>query len=115
MPSNLTELPGNFDGRHFSTYVDQVKTLRRLKRDDCAAALLLRLLPVIEEEAVSRGPRWPVAPWYYEQLAIIYKKAKRFEDEVGILKRYVDAHACIEEKPFEKLVQRLQKAELGLR
>ena len=29
-----------------------------------------------------------VAPWYYEQLAIIYRKQKRYVDEVTILQRY---------------------------
>lgn len=104
----MAELPGNFDGRHFTTYIPQVKTLRRLGRDDSAAALLLRLLPAVDAEAFAKG--WPIAPWYYEQLAIIYRKAKRPEDEIAILQRYVDAHAGLDEQPFKKLTLRLAKA-----
>lgn len=29
-----------------------------------------------------------VAPEYYEQLAIVFRKKKRFDDEVAILSRY---------------------------
>jgi len=29
-----------------------------------------------------------VAPWYYEQLAIIYSKQKRYTDEIAVLQRY---------------------------
>ena len=34
------------------------------------------------------GPGWGVVPWYHEQLAIIYQKQERLDDEVAGLQRY---------------------------
>jgi hypothetical protein len=64
------------DGRHYSTYVNEVRALRRAGDDDAAAGLLLRLVAAIEREA-----RHPLAGciqvprWYFNQLAAIYRKS----------------------------------------
>ena len=78
--------PGFVGGRHYTTYVEEVRTLKRGKQLDAAIALLLRLVDATEAEALANG--WGVAPWYYEQLAIIYAKTKRVDAEVSILERY---------------------------
>lgn len=39
-------------------------------------------------EVESRLEKWSVAPWYYEQLAISYRKCGNAEAEVSILERY---------------------------
>ena len=80
------EKPGFVGGRHYTTYVDEVRRLKRLGNLDQAEALLLRLIEATEAEA--RANRWGVAPWYYEQLAIIYAKRKLPQAEVSILERY---------------------------
>lgn len=99
--------PGMVDGRHFTEHVDEVKRLRREGKDDEAEVLLLRLVDATEAEAAAEG--MGVAPWYYEQLAIIYNKRKDFDAEVRILERYQgQAHAPGASPP--KLLERLEKA-----
>ena len=73
-------------GQHYSCYVDQVKFFDQHKDYEKAIELLLQLIAVIESEAKESGR--PVATWYYEKLAIIYRKLRRYEDEVAILERY---------------------------
>ncbi len=79
--------PGFVDGRHYSVYVVEVRRLKRVGDLDDAKELLLRLVDATEAEASARGEGW-VAPWYYEQLAIIYRKKKQPADELAILERY---------------------------
>ena len=78
--------PGYVDGVHFTEQVDKIKTLKRAQRTDDATALLLKCVDATESE--SRFEGWGVAPWYYEQLAILYRKEKRLADEVSILERF---------------------------
>ena len=47
---------------------------------------MLALVGATENEA--RANRWPVAPGYYKQLAIIYRKTKQPDKELQILERY---------------------------
>ena len=52
---------------------------------------MLKLTAATESEANVDG--LGVAPWYYEQLAIIsrpHRKEKRYAEEVAILERYND-------------------------
>jgi hypothetical protein len=77
---------GFVDGRHYTAYVEDVRTLKRAGQVEKAITLLLRLVDATEAEAAAN--RWGVAPWYYEQLAIIYAKTKQVDAEVKILERY---------------------------
>jgi len=77
---------GLVDGKHYTEYVELVKQLKRQGKLDRAEALLLRLITAVEEEAEAEN--WIVAPWYYEQLAIIYRKQKDETKELEILKRF---------------------------
>ena len=77
---------GLVDGKHYTEYADLVKELKRQGSLDRAEALLLRLITAVEEEAAAEN--WIVAPWYYEQLAIIYRKQKDETRELSILKRF---------------------------
>lgn len=47
---------------------------------------MLRLAEAAEEEADALDSS--TAPGYYRMLAILYRKQKRFDDEVAILERY---------------------------
>jgi len=76
---------GYVRGRHYTGYVEKVKQLKRDRRHEEAIALLLELVDATEAEARTEG--WGAAPWYYVQLAIIYRKDRRFDDEVSILER----------------------------
>jgi hypothetical protein len=103
---SMSEDVGFVDGRHFTTYVDDVKTLRRYGADEQAEQLLLRLIDASEQEAHAKG--WGVAPWYYEQLAIIYHKRRDHMDEIAILERFAQKpHAPGADPP--KLLARLEK------
>ena len=50
-----------------------------------------------------------VAPWYYEKLAIIYRKQKRYGDEIAILERFERQPKAPGALP-KKLAERLVKA-----
>ena len=75
---------GLVDGKHYTEYVELVKRLRRQGELDRAESLLVRLVVAVEEEA--KAEKWIVAPWYYEQLAIIYRKQRDETKELDILK-----------------------------
>lgn len=78
--------PGTVHGRHHSEFVEEVKDLRRGGREDAAQRLLLDLLDAVEAEASAR--EMTVAPWYYKQLAVSYRKTGDTEAEIGVLERY---------------------------
>lgn len=99
--------PGTVDGIHNTDYVDEVRHLRREGMDEEAERLLLRLVDALEAEAAAEG--WGVAPWYCEQLAIIYRKRKDYASEVAILERFSrHKHAPGASPP--KLLERLKRA-----
>jgi hypothetical protein len=77
--------PGFHRGRHYTEYVDQVKQLKRDGKAEEAEALLLALLDAVEAE--NKAEKLGVAPWYYEQLAIIYRQRKAYAAEIGVLER----------------------------
>jgi len=76
---------GTIDGYHYTNHVERVKQLKREQRYEEAIELLSKLVDATENESKEAGEGWGVAPWYYEQLAIIYRKEKRYDDEVAIL------------------------------
>ena len=103
----MPDKPGYVDGLHFTEHIAAIKTLRRTGRDDEAAALLLKCVNATEaEDAIEK---WGVAPGYYEQLAIIYRKAGQLDDEVAILDRYAQQRKAPGALPA-KLAARLVRA-----
>ncbi len=96
---------GEYQGRHYTEYVDEVKDLKRQGKLDDATALLLALVDAAEAEA--KAEQWSVPPWYYEQLAIIYRGQNDYVAEVGILERY----SRMPRGPKDRLTDRLQKAQ----
>ena len=81
---------GKYKSKHFSEYYHQVEQLKSAKKHDEAIGLLLELVAAEEQEAeVSRRG---VGGYSYRQLAIIYRKEKRFDKEVEILERYAKQH-----------------------
>ena len=100
---------GAVDGEHYTDFVEQVKLLKREKRHDEAIELLNQLVEATEAESCAAGAGWGVAPWYYEQLAIIYRKERRYKDEVRILRRYKRQPKAPGAGP-SKLSARLEKA-----
>jgi hypothetical protein len=100
------EKSGFVDGRHYTAFVEDVRTLKRTGQVEKAIALLLRLVDATEAEAAAK--RWGVAPWYYEQLAILYAKTKQLDAEMKILERYAAQRKAPGAGP-SKLAERLAK------
>lgn len=48
--------------------------------------MLLELIGAIESE--SKAEEVGVAPWYYEELAKVYRRMKEYQNEVEILERF---------------------------
>lgn len=100
---------GSVDGKYFLYWIDTIKLQKRLGQYDEAIELLLKIVDAVEREA--KYMEWGVAPWYYEQLAIIYRKQKRRADEVAILERYAAADKAAGRGP-DRMADRLTKAKI---
>lgn len=109
--SRMSEIrqAGTVDGNHYTGSVEKVKQLKREGKHQQAIAILLQAVEATEAESEFAGKGWGVAPWYYEQLAVIYRKEKQYQQEVEILERY-SAQAIAPRTKLEKLAQRLVKA-----
>ncbi len=103
----IQKKPGLVDGVHYAQHVDRVKQLKKQGELQSAELLLLRLVDAVEEE--SRKSGHGVAPWYYEQLAIIYRKNTDLLSEIEILERYKGQQKAPGVGPA-KLEERLNKA-----
>lgn len=101
---------GFVDGRHFTEHVNSVKAMRRAGDDDAALGMLLRLMDAVEAEAIENGQGWPLAPWYYEQAAIIYRHMGMYRDEAGVLMRHMKAQAGQGVAPDERITKRHARA-----
>ena len=55
---------------------------------DYNQAITLLVTLIASEEKRAKKTREGVAPWFYERLAVIYRKQKQYEDEVAILERF---------------------------
>lgn len=97
---------GLVDGRHYTTYIDEIRSLKRAADYPAAEGLLLRCIAATEAESRSEG--WCVAPGYYRELAIVYRKQGRLADEANILGRY--KREALRDNAFGgKLAERLAK------
>lgn len=94
---------------HYSGTVEEVKRLKRDGQHEQAERLLLKDVEATEQESAAMGEGWGVAPWYYEQLAIIYRKDGRYADEVAILMRYAHQPKA-PGTGSHKLAERLRRA-----
>lgn len=98
--------PGYYNGRHFTTYVSDVTNLKKQGELTEVVKLLLELIAATEAENLADGTG--VAPWYYEELAKIYRKQKDYVKEVAVLERYANQKHAPGSKPQE-LLERLDK------
>lgn len=99
--------PGNYQGRHFTTYVEDVKRLKRDGKWEAAEQLLLKLVEATEDEALADG--MGVAHWYFNELAKIYRRWKDYRAECAILELYANNPHAAGVRP-EHLAIRLEKA-----
>lgn len=100
--------PFEDEGRRITDQVERIEYLKRKGAHEDAIGFLLA--EIDREEADSRSIRdWGVAPWYYWQAAVTYRKMGRIDDEIALLKRF----ARQKHSPgvrVEKLLERLEKA-----
>lgn len=101
------QVAASVNGTHYVNHVETMKQLKRENRNEEAIDLLRQCVDATEAESVVTDSG--VAPWYYEQLAILYRKSKDYESEVAILERYHDQIAAAG-VGSEKLAERLVKA-----
>lgn len=87
---------------HYTDAVDTIKQLKREQSHDEAESLLLWCIEQTEQEEFDDP-----APWYYKHLAIVYRKENRYDDEVQIIKRYLNNAPS----PRDDLQKRLDRAE----
>ena len=74
------------EAQRISDLVENVKLAKR--EDRLADAEKMLLAELDSQEKISRETGLGVAPWYYDQLAIVYAKQDRDEDELAVLMRY---------------------------
>ena len=104
----MTDKSGYVRGKHFTEYVDKVKRLRRDGKTAEAVALLLELIAANENEATVGDVLFPICPWYYEQLAITYRKIGSLNDEIALLERFAKQNHG-KQGPDPNLLSRLEK------
>ena len=109
LPIGTTSLIDLSSSKKYTDLVDEIKQLKRDKSYVEAERLLLVAIEACEEEAKNRGDSWGVAPWYYEQLAIIYRKQKMWNKEISVLERY-ESMPKYNGIGSSRLKERLQKA-----
>jgi tetratricopeptide (TPR) repeat protein len=88
-PRQPTRQAGLVRGRHYTEWVEPVKQLKREGRLKEAEALLLECVDAVEAQARVEGS--PVAPWYYEQLGIVYRKLGDQAASDAIAQRHANA------------------------
>jgi hypothetical protein len=85
------------DGKHYTKHIDAVKKLRRAGDETAAEALLLRLIAAIEREAaIPLAGRGMLPSWYYDQLAVIYRKTGRKDQVPDLMQRRATLSAAAE-------------------
>ncbi len=80
------ERPGNYQGKHFPAYTGRVLEYKKAGKLEEAEELLIHLVDATEAESMKDGRG--VAPWYYEELAKIYRKQRNYSREVEILEQF---------------------------
>lgn len=97
---------------HYTEAVEDVKQLKRDRDHDAAEDLLRWCIEYVEREAVHHQEfdgTGAISPWYYQHLAIIYRKESRYDDEAAILERYIDACDNLGQTPKDELEERLNR------
>lgn len=97
---------GYLNGYHITYYATKIKTLKKERKYNEVIKLLLKILEITEKESIKTG--LGVAPWYYGQLSIIYKKTNDLEAEIKVLERFknqIHSPGVTPQKLLEKLIK----------
>lgn len=98
---------GYYRGHHYTEYVEDIESLKKDGKDKELEKLLLGLVKAVEAESRKEG--YGVAPFYYTQLAVLYRKQKRYDAEVSILERFAKQKHAPGAGPAQ-LLKRLDRA-----
>jgi hypothetical protein len=77
---NPIDKPGYYQGRHYTTFVRDFESLKKSENHSELENLLLNLVKATEAESAMNN--MGVAPAYYNELAILYRKQKEYSKEV---------------------------------
>jgi hypothetical protein len=78
---------GMVDGVHYLELVEPIKQLKREGRLNEALVLCYKAIEAAERDRDGREP----APWYTEQAAIVHRKLGQKEEEIAVLKRWLNS------------------------
>jgi hypothetical protein len=67
---------------------ERVNQLKRLGEYDKALRIALSEIEQDEAEGVRKVGRYPMVPWYYWEAAAMYRKLKRYDEEVALVRRF---------------------------
>lgn len=95
---------GMVNGVHYLQLVEPIKQLKREGRLEDALVLCHAAIQGAEGAREGREP----APWYTEQAAIIYRKLNRRDEEIAVLKRWVEV-CPPERREGSRIKERLDK------
>lgn len=108
----LDKSHGQVDGKHYTDYIDTFKELKRSGKLEEARKLLEKSIKAVERETAkfeSNDWNWPLAPAYYWELAIVYRKLKLYSQECSILERYINHPSAVQVR-IPGFSARLEKA-----
>ncbi len=97
---------GYYKGRHYSSYSEDIKDLIRDGNLEKAEILLYHCVDATEAE--SKKEASGVAPFFYDKLALIYRKQNDLDKEYQILERYSKQQHAPGSMP-QKLMDRFEK------
>lgn len=101
-----------YDYAHYTEAVEDIKQLKREKRNEEVIDLLEWCIDYTEAEADAEGPVASApAPAYYHHLGIVLRKERRYDDEVALLEHYIRWFEEHGGEPREGLVDRLERAQ----
>jgi hypothetical protein len=89
---------------HYTEAIDIITELKETEQDEELEKILKWCV-----ESTEREDKTGVAPYYYEELAKLYRRQKDYQGEVAILERFSEQPHGPGVKP-QKLLQRLEKA-----
>jgi len=92
--------------------LENLPALKRSGRYNEAVSILLQEIEVQERD--NQINHWGVAPAWYHELAIIYRKQKDYENEVKVLERYMAQEKAPGVMKY-KIDKRLEKAKILLK
>lgn len=90
---------------------DIQEDVTRLKREGQLEEALTVIFHTIDAGEKAPLDRHRFNPWPYEQAAIVFRKLKRYDEEVEVIERYISHESTID-RQSQGIVDRLEKAYL---